>query len=361
MSSEKTEKPTPKHLKDAAKKGQTFKSRDLIVALLTMAGVLYIVSAASLVELMAAYRQLIAGGFQQDIQSYSAGILWIGVKLMLPIILLCVVATALPSLLFSGFVLATEALKLNLDALNPVNGFKKLFSLRTVKDLIKSLLYLLSFAVSIYVVWHNKRGLLFAQLSGGPLDMAVIWRELLLSFVLTCMGCIVLILVLDALAEYFLHMKDMKMDKQQVKSEHKEQDGNPEIKSKRREVHQEILSEQIKSDVSNSKLIIANPTHIAIGIFYKPEIIGVPFISLIETNQRALAVRAYAKKVGVPVIRNIALARRILKTHRRYSFIKIDEIEDVLRLLDWLDQVENADKNALPSDPLLDTPLDAPK
>ncbi|MBY0446988.1 MAG: EscU/YscU/HrcU family type III secretion system export apparatus switch protein, partial [Burkholderiales bacterium] len=179
---------------------------------------------------------------------------------------------------------------------------------------------------------------------------------LLLSLVLTCMGCIVLILVLDALAEYFLHMKDMKMDKQQVKTEHKEQDGNPEIKSKRREVHQEILSEQIKSDVSNSKLIIANPTHIAIGIFYKPEIIGVPFISLIETNQRALAVRAYAKKVGVPVIRNIALARRLLKTHRRYSFIQVEEIEEVLRLLAWLDQVENADKDL----PLLEVPLEAP-
>ncbi|AZN35900.1 EscU/YscU/HrcU family type III secretion system export apparatus switch protein [Iodobacter ciconiae] len=346
MSSEKTEKPTSKYLKDAAKKGQTFKSRDLIVALLMLVGVLYLVSAASLVELMGVYRQLILGGFQQDIQSYSVSILWIGIKLVLPVILLCIVATALPSLLFSGFVLATEALKLNLDALNPVNGFKKLFSLRTVKDLVKSLLYLLSFAASVYVFWQNKRGLLFVQLGGSPLDIAVIWRELLLSLVLICMACVVFVLVLDVLAEYFLHMKDMKMDKQQVKSERKEQDGDPEIKSKRREVHQELLSEQVKSDVSNSRLIVANPSHIAIGIFYKPELIEIPFISVIETNQRALAVRAYAKKTGVPVIQNISLARRILKTHSRYSFIQLSELDEVLRLLTWLDQVENADQQA---------------
>ncbi|XLM19520.1 EscU/YscU/HrcU family type III secretion system export apparatus switch protein, partial [Chromobacterium piscinae] len=97
---------------------------------------------------------------------------------------------------------------------------------------------------------------------------AAVWRELLLSLVLTCLGCIVVVLILDALAEYLLFMKDMKMDREEVKREMKEQEGNPEIKSRRREAHLEILSEQVKSDVENSRLIIANPTHIAIGIYF---------------------------------------------------------------------------------------------
>jgi type III secretion protein U len=132
------------------------------------------------------------------------------------------------------------------------------------------------------------------------------------------------------------------MDKDAVKREHKEQEGSPEVKGKRRDLHQELLSEQIKSDIRSSRVIVANPTHIAVGIYFRPEITVMPFISLMETNQRALAVRKYAAKVGVPVVTDIALARRIFKTHQRYSFVKLDELEQVLRLLVWLEEVEQA-------------------
>lgn len=340
--SNKTEQPTQKRLQDSAKKGQSFKSRDLIVACLMLCGVAYVLSFGSLVELMGVFRQAIAGGFNQDLRGYAHGVLWLGLTLLLPILLLCIFASVLPTLLQSGFVLASEALKFNLSALNPVNGFKKLFSLRTVKDAIKALLYLGCFVVALLVVWHNHKGLLFAQLYGSPLDVAVIWRELLMSLVLTCLGCIVIVLLLDAIAEYFLFMKDMKMEKHEVKREHKEQDGNPEMKAHRRELHMEILSEQVKSDIENSRLIIANPTHITVGIYFKPEILPIPFISVLETNQRALAVRSYAEKVGVPVVRDIALARRIYHSHRRYSFVDLQEVDEVLRLLVWLEQVEQA-------------------
>lgn len=355
--SNKTEQPTRKRLQDAAKKGQSFKSRDLVVACLTLCGVAYLVSFGSLVELMGAFRQVIAGGFQQDMQGYAQAVVWLGIKLLLPIFLLCIVASALPSLLQSGFVLASEALKLNLEALNPVNGFKKLFSLRTVKEAVKALLYLTSFVVAVLVLWHKHKALLFAQLNGDPMGMAAIWRELLLALVLTCLGCIVAVLVLDAIAEYFLFMNDMKMDKQEVKREMKEQEGNPEIKSRRREAHMEILSEQVKSDIENSRLIVANPTHIAVGIYFKPELLPIPFISVMETNQRALAVRAYAEKVGVPVVRDIPLARRIFASHRRYSLVSLDEVEEVLRLLMWLEQVENAGAEA--SEPAPEPPPQA--
>ncbi|HFR2646422.1 TPA: EscU/YscU/HrcU family type III secretion system export apparatus switch protein, partial [Shigella sonnei] len=75
-------------------------------------------------------------------------------------------------------------------------------------------------------------------------------------------------------------------------------------KSRRRELHIEILSEQTKSDIRNSKLVVMNPTHIAIGIYFNPEIAPAPFISLIETNQCALAVRKYANEVGIPTVRD---------------------------------------------------------
>ncbi|WP_279205317.1 EscU/YscU/HrcU family type III secretion system export apparatus switch protein [Obesumbacterium proteus] len=338
----KTEKPTRKRLKDSAKKGQSFKSQDLIIACLIICGIAYLVSYGSLAELMAALRNVISGGFEQNMQGYAQLVAWLGLKFFLPVFVLCVVASALPALLQSGFVLASEALKLNLSALNPVNGFKKLFSLRTLKDTVKALLYLTMFVIAIMVFWHKHKNLLFAQLNGDLSSMAAIWRELLLSLVLTCLGCITVVLLLDALAEYFLFMKDMKMEKEEVKRERKEQDGNAEIKSRRREMHMEILSEQVKSDIENSRLIIANPTHIAIGIYFKPDLLPIPLISVRETNQRALAVRAYAENVGVPIVTDVKLARRIFASHRRYDFISLEEVDSVLRLLVWLEQVENA-------------------
>lgn len=342
MSSEKTEQPTHKKRQDSARRGQSFKSRDLIVLCLLLCGVGYLVSMASLAELMDAWQHILEAGFSQDIASYSATVLWLGLKFLLPILLLCIAAASLPSLFQSRFVLASEALKINFDALNPVNGFKKLFSLRTVKEATKALLYLIGLAVAVILLWRNKKTVFFSQLYATPNKLFGVWADLLLFALLIFIGCIALIVVLDAFAEYFLYIKDIKMDKEEVKREFKEQEGNPEIKSHRRQMHMEILSEQIKSDIENSRMVLANPTHIAIGIYFRPEIAPLPFVSVVETNQRALAVRAYAEKVGVPVVRDVRLARRIYQRHRRYTFINVEEIDEVLRLLIWLEQVENA-------------------
>lgn len=341
-SASKTEKPTPKRRRDAAKKGQTFKAKDLATSCLMLFGVGYLVSNVTVLELMDVYRQVIASDFDVQMQPYLMQLLWIAVQTVLPIVLICVLANALPTLILTGLALASEALKLNFGALNPINGFKKLFSLRTVKDSVKALLYLTSFGVALWVVWLTQRQLIFAQLHAQPLALFQIWGQLLLVLALTFLVCIVVVVLLDALCEYWLYIKELKMDKQSVKREHKEQEGDPEIKGRRRNLHIELLSEQVKSDIKGSRVIIANPTHIAVGIYFRPQITVLPFISLMETNQRALAVRVYAEKVGVPVITDIALARRIFRTHRRYSFIQEQEVEQVLRLLIWLEQVEQA-------------------
>lgn len=342
MSGSKTEKPTPKKKREAAEKGQSFKSKDLIISCLILFGVQYLVSFTGAVDLMVLWRRVIENGFTSDTEGYARAVLWSGVKIFLPFFLLCVAASALPALLQTGFKLASKALKINFSALNPVNGFKKLFSLRTLKDVVKTLLFLTSFITAAIMFWDGNKLLVFSQVNAGVEHIFPIWGQLFSSLVYLCLCCALLVLVLDALAEYFLHIKDLKMDKQEVKREHKEQDGDPEIKSKRKELHMELLSEQVKSDIENSKVIVANPTHIAVGIYINMDVVGIPFISVLETNQRALAVRAYAEKVGVPVVENVRLARKIFKTHRRYSFVSIDDLDDVIEVLIWLEQVENA-------------------
>ncbi|MBD1599527.1 EscU/YscU/HrcU family type III secretion system export apparatus switch protein [Pseudomonas typographi] len=338
----KTEKPTPKKLRDAAKKGQTFKARDMTTTCLMGVGVLYIAHDGALLEVMEVYKRAIAGGFSAPMADYLRQLGTLLLRLILPLVVVCFIAAAIPTLIQTGLRLATEAFKLNLNAINPVNGFKRLFSLRTVKDTVKALLYLCCFAVAFWVLWGTQRGLLFGQVHTRISSLFPIWGTLLQTVVWVFLACIALIVVLDALAEYWLFIKDQKMDKHAVKREYKEQEGSPETTSRRRDLHMELLSEQVKSDIRNSRVIVANPTHIAVGIYFRPEVTVMPFISLIETNQRALAVRAYAKQVGVPVVNDIALARRLFKTHPRYSFVQLSEIEAVVRLLAWVAEVEQA-------------------
>ena len=134
------------------------------------------------------------------------------------------------------------------------------------------------------------------------------------------------------------------MDKHEVKQEHKESDGNPQIKSARRRAHQEILSGEEMAAVRNSRVVMANPTHIAIAIYFNPEVASLPFIALRCTNMKAKAAIAYAEEIGVPVVRNIPLARRLYCTYSQYSFISLndDVLLDVMDILIWLRQVETA-------------------
>lgn len=88
--------------------------------------------------------------------------------------------------------------------------------------------------------------------------------------------------------------------------------------------------------------MISNPTHIAIGIYFKPHLSPIPLISVRETNEVALAVRKYAKEIGIPIITDKKLARKIYATHRRYDYVSFENIDEILRLLLWLEDVENA-------------------
>ncbi|RXZ38338.1 EscU/YscU/HrcU family type III secretion system export apparatus switch protein [Oxalobacteraceae bacterium CAVE-383] len=342
MAGEKTELPTEKKRRDSARKGQSFKSRDLVVAVMLLCGVCVVTAHASAVGLMEILMAAIEDGFRQDPAQYATGLLLKLAGLAVPILMACIVATALPSLYQSKFVLATESLGLKFESLNPVNGFKKLFSMRTLKDFVKAILYLLAFALAAALFWEMQKGTIVGLIHAQAGAMLGLWAKLLLALVLTCLACIALIIAVDVLCEIFLLTKDLKMEKQEVKREHKEQEGNPEVKAKRRELHMELIDSQLKSDIEKSSFVVVNPTHIAVAVYFKPEVVPFPFISAIELDHKALMVKAYAKKVGVPVVENIPLARRLFKKYKRYSFIDVAEIEEIMRILIWLMQVEDA-------------------
>jgi len=341
---EKTEKPTDKRRKDSAKKGQTFKSKDLTTTVSLLVGIYFIVHFLSFKDFIIFYSTVMQHNSKISISDFLLELTRVFFIMVFSIIIIISVAGIAMTLLQTRFSIATEAIKLNFKALNPVEGVKKIFNIRTVKELIKSILYLVIFAITNYILIQNDLKQVLAVVHGDLNELITQWLRLAFNAVITFMLCALIILVADFMAEYFLHFKDLKMDKHEVKRERKENDGNPEIKGARKRIHQEILSGEEMSAIRNSEVVMANPTHIAIAIYFNPEVASLPFIAFRSTHQKARAAIAYAEKIGIPVVRDIALTRRIYKTYRQYSFISLNDesLMKIMNILIWLRQVETA-------------------
>ena len=346
--SEKTEKPTEKKRADSEKKGQSFKAGDIVTMLLLLVGGLSIPLVFHLDEVAALFTTIATTSRLPDPFSYVNALAWGVVKGVAAFVAICSVVTCVPGLIQSRFTLAFGAIKVNFDALNPAHGVKKLFSLRVVKDLVKTLFYICATIAGSLIFVHLHYRELFAVVglpeSALRFEIAHLARRLGSYLIAASIP----IVVLDYLAEYFLYIKGIKMEKYEVKQEFKQSQGNPEIKSRQRQMAHEGLSEKIKENVKSSTFIIANPTHIAIGIYADFKVAPFPMVSVRETDARARDVIAYASQCRVPILRDIALARGIYARTQRYQFVCAEDLEPIIRILVWLKQVEEA---GLPAGP----------
>ncbi|WP_051910668.1 EscU/YscU/HrcU family type III secretion system export apparatus switch protein [Pectobacterium brasiliense] len=341
---EKTEKPTDKRRKDSAKKGQTFKSKDLTTTAILIVGIYSLSHIIDFGRFLSLYNIAMLHSSEIRISDFLTEITFIFLQITLPFIAVCVFVGIGVTLLQTRFSVATKAIKMNFKALNPIEGLKKIFSIRTVKELVKSICYLIVFICTCYSLVHNDLKQALTVYNSNIMQLVSVWSALAVKAVLVFIAWSLCVLVADFIAEYFIHFRDIKMDKHEVKQERKESDGNPEIKNARRRLHHEILSGEEMAAIRNSEVVLANPTHIAIAIYFNPEVAMLPFIALRSTNMKARAAIAYAEEIGVPVVRHILLTRRIYHSYRKYSFISLndDVLMEVMNILIWLRQVEAA-------------------
>lgn len=337
---EKTEKPTDKKIRDSAKKGQSFKSKDMVAAVVLVAGAFAITGFSSLMGLGSLLQRILLSPTELGVDALLDKLYNLFLMAVVPVLLACFLPGAIISLLQSRFRLATEAVKIDFSHLNPISGFKKIFSMRSLKELVKAFLYLLVFGTSaalFFILWRQEIFMLYRTTINGMIGQ---WAHLCITFIIVFLSVALIILLIDTLTEFFLFMKDLKMEKQEVKKEHKDNDGDPHIKGARRGLHQELLSEEVKSNVRDSNFIMANPTHIAMAIYFNTDIAPLPFIMMKTRGAQAKAVIAYAESQGIPVVRDIPLARQIWRNYRKDSFIDEQGLDDVMHIIHWLIRVE---------------------
>ncbi|CNH89652.1 EscU/YscU/HrcU family type III secretion system export apparatus switch protein [Yersinia mollaretii] len=337
---EKTEKPTDKKIRDSAKKGQSFKSKDMVAAVVLVAGAFTISGFSSLFGLGSLLQRILLSPTEIGVDALLDKLYSLFLLAVVPVLLACFLPGAIISLLQSRFRLATEAVKIDFSHLNPISGMKKIFSMRSLKELVKAFLYLVVFGTSallFFVLWRQEIFMLYRTTINGMIGQ---WAHLCISFIVVFLAVALLVLLVDTLTEFFLFIKDLKMEKQEVKKEHKDNDGDPHIKSARRGLHQEIISEEVKSTVRDSTFVMANPTHIAMAIYFNSDVAPLPFIMMKTKGAHARAVIAYAEQQGVPVVRDIPLARQLWRNYNRDSFIDEQGLDDVMQIIHWLIRVE---------------------
>ncbi|SMQ95996.1 type III secretion system export apparatus subunit SctU [Xanthomonas fragariae] len=344
MSDEKTEKPTEKKLEDARKDGEMAISPDVTAAAVLLATLLVMKLAGSyLVEHL---RALMLIGFDintntRDATALNRALGRIGIQglwLTLPFLAACLVAGLIGTFLQTGMNFSLKPVTPKFDSLNPVNGVKKLFSLRSLIDLLKLGVKALLIGV---VLWYGIRALMpmIIGLAYEPTpDIAQIgWRTL---GTLCALAVLVFVLVgaADWSLQYWLFIREKRMSKDEQKREHKESEGDPDVKEKRKEFGKELVFGDPRERVAKAKVMVVNPTHYAVALAYEPDGFGLPQVIAKGVDDGALELRAFAEKHCIPIIANPPLARALHQVDLGDA-IPESLFETVAVVLRWVDEL----------------------
>ena len=319
MTGEKTEKPTARRLAKAREEGQVAKSTDLNGALILgaafMAFSFYGSYAGSI--LMGLMQNILGNPYQLGEASTSRVLNIVqelgGIYLSLagPIFAVVTVAALASNIMQVGFNLTGKPLVPSLDKLNPISGFKRLWSLRSVVELLKGLLKMgLVGGVGYMVIASNWNDLL--QLTYGSVwDFFGLILKVMLQLML---GAVMAYLVLgfgDWRYQAFEHEKKLRMSKQDIKDENKNLEGDLQMKAKMRQMGQSFVKQQQIAKVPTADVVITNPTHYAVALRYDPDIAPAPHVVAKGLDNFALKIREVAKENGVEIIENRPLARSL--------------------------------------------------
>lgn len=213
-----------------------------------------------------------------------------------------------------GFLFTLETLKPKFDRINPLSGFKRLFSMRSIVELLKSILKI---TIIGYVAYSYMNSQAVAILNLMDMDMMNIASFIgLTSLNIAIRICAVLILlgIFDFAYQWWEYEKNLKMSKQEVKEEYKQTEGNPEIKSKIKQKQRQMSMRRMMQEVPKADVIITNPTHFACALKYDSSISQAPTLIAKGQDYLAMRIKEVAKESKVEIVENKPLARSIYDT-----------------------------------------------
>jgi len=322
-SGEKTEKATPKRLNDARNKGQVVRSRDLVATATLLATTLLMARmggfglshltarlSAGITRIGDHPRTTITAA---DLGTLAAGDFLFFAMIVGPVLFTAVVVAVAANVAQAGWVLTAEPLKFKFSRLSPSNGLQRLKPSQSGLDLLKTVINVtmvvtLALSVGRDAVHDSTR---LAMLR--PADAALAAWEHVLQLLWRCGFALLAIGGADYGVQFWRTRSSLKMSKQELKDESKQQEGNPMIKARIKRVQREMHKRRMLSSVKTATVVITNPTHYAVALKYTRGAMAAPVIVAKGKDLLAQRIKAIAREHGVPTVENVSLAQALFK------------------------------------------------
>jgi len=345
---EKTEKATPKKLRDARKKGQVAKSQDFPSAFTFVVSISTILMASGyLFKQLSAYtiNMFRRAGLQNlDLTTLAGQLMDEAVHTIvscsLPILGVTVITGLLTSFLIVGPMFSPEAMKPDIKRLNPVTNIKNMFKFKTIFELLKSIFKISGAFILIWSVVYNSTQEIIACAALTIPGIAQIFSGFLVKVIIRVGIFFLAVALADLIFQKKNFAKEMKMEKFEVKQEYKDTEGNPEIKGQRRRVAQEIAYQEGPQGVKRARAVITNPIHIAVAIQYEEEEEPAPRIVTMGKGNIADLMVKIANENDIPIMRNVDLAQTLFEKGEIGDYVPEETYEAISEILRWLESIE---------------------
>ncbi|MBT9155046.1 MAG: Flagellar biosynthetic protein FlhB [Firmicutes bacterium] len=318
---ERTEQATPKRLSEARKKGQAVKSMDLVAAV----GFLGMIAALALTgeRLINASLNYVAMSLSNlsaaTALDYSFAPLLVHAvsiftSMVWPVLTAALVLGVLANIVQVGFLWSGDPLKPEFSRLDPIEGLGRMMSTRALFDLVKALAKLLAVGFAAYLGLHGEmESLLLAGYSEGAGSLVLVGR--VLYGVAIRVGFTYLVIgVVDFLYQRHEFRQNMMMTRQEVKEEHKQMEGDPQVKARQRERQRLLATGRMFAAIPTATVVVTNPTHFAVALRYeRGAATGAPLVVAKGCDYLAKRIKLRATECGIPLVENPALARSLYR------------------------------------------------
>ena len=315
-SDDKTEDPTGHKLSEAKKKGQVAKSKEVSSAVTLLASTILLITlgkyaansfSSNMVEFLGSNLNMELN--TNSLQGIFLTILWRVAIVLLPVAIPIMILGVGASIMQTGYINSTETLKPDLSKLNPISGFKKMFSMRSIVDLVKNIAVIIIVGYVGYAFLRdNFRQILVISNLRFPV-MITTALDLATSIFFRITLVIVAIALIDFIYQKYQFKKDMRMTKQEIKEEYKQMEGDPQVKGKIKQKQREMATRRMMQNVPDASVIITNPTHISIALKYESGNSNAPTLVAKGSGYVAIKIKEIAKENDIPIIENKPLAR----------------------------------------------------
>ena len=353
-SGDQTEKPTDKKLRDAREEGNVARSEDLTKTVmiglwLVIFWLLGWLLFGRLEEIMALTMSAIPNTASVDFPELLLTAAQIFAGAIIPLIVAATLATIVVEFLQIGPLLAFKKVQPKLSHLNPVDNIKKRFSGKSLVEVAKSVFKTAALIGILLIMLFGSLDHFLELPYGQAGDVFDAYWHSIKWIALFLIIIFFFISVLDIIYQKQARTKDLMMSRRDIRQERKDAEGDPQMKNQRQSLHKEWGEENMLSSVRESNVVVTNPTHIAVALYYDQEHTELPVVVAKGEDYEADLIRREAEKHGVPIMQNVPLARGLHEDVPLEDHISSDYFQAVAIILQWAEAVRNGEAD--PEDP----------